>query len=90
MICTFSAGSPGPLESIRPSACSAARSAAVAVPGSTVTRQPRLHRQRTMFFLQPRSKSATFSGCSPSARPAVGSKVEGCLQVTAATAPVTA
>ena len=36
MICTFSAGSPGPLDSMSPSGFSAARASGVVVPGSTV------------------------------------------------------
>jgi hypothetical protein len=53
MASTGSAGSPGPFESMMPSGARAFTSPAVAKAGSTVTRQPRLTRQRTMLRLQP-------------------------------------
>ena len=52
-------GSPGPLERNTPSGCCASTSAAVAVPGRIVTRQPMSNRCRAMFHFMPKSRATT-------------------------------
>ena len=53
IISGLSAGSPAPFESMMPSGRSAAISSHVVYAGSTVTRQPRLTRERAIFAFAP-------------------------------------
>jgi len=53
------AGSPGPFERKTPSGCKARTSAARAVAGRTVSRQPESTRHRRMFRLMPKSSTTT-------------------------------
>ncbi len=60
MIVTFSAGSPGPLESINPTGFFASISSAVALALTISISKPRAKSFRTIFSFAPKSQSTTF------------------------------
>ena len=80
MMPVFSAGSPGPFESMIPSGFCARISFAVACAGMVTTLQPRLTSSRAIFRFAPKSQSATVR-----AAPAFHSRA-GCSQLTESTA----